>query len=128
MCMVENLKTQNKSFTKFFSVLLTVIFVWIQSFSILVYTLLCRFFVTITMPWNPRKNPSGYRKKCTASAHDRVSTKKIRKKNQNQGSSFLQTGIVRIVSTSSPQTGLSSTALQGTNDIMYCLFTSFQVI
>ena len=55
------------------------------------------------MPSNPKKTPSGQRKRVTASARARISTKKIPWKNQIHEESFLQDGILASSSVSSPQ-------------------------
>ena len=55
------------------------------------------------MPSNPKKTPSGQRKRVTASARARISTKKIRLKNQIHEESFLQDGMLASSSVSSPQ-------------------------
>ena len=78
------------------------------------------------MPSNPRKTPSGSRKKVTASARAKVSTRKIRKKNHNQEGSFLHTGVVSTVSTSSPQPGPSSTDVQGSNEVMLSMLAEIK--
>ena len=77
------------------------------------------------MPLNPRKIPSGNREKVTASARAMVSTKKIREKNHNQEGSFLHTGVVSTVSTSSHQPGPPS-CTQGSNEIMLSMLSEIK--
>ena len=78
------------------------------------------------MPSNHRKTPSGNRKKATASARARVSTKKIWKKNHNQEGFFLHTGVVSTVSTSLPQQGPSSTGIQGSDEIRLSMLSEIK--
>ena len=77
------------------------------------------------MPSNPRKTPSGQRKKVTASAHARVSTRKIQKKNHNQEGSFLQVGMLSSSSTSSPHPA-SSAEPQGNHDAVLAILSDIK--
>ena len=77
------------------------------------------------MPSKPRKTPSGHRKKVTASAQARVSTRKIRKKNPNQEGSFLQTGMLSSSSTSSPHP-LPVAESQGNHDTILAMLTDIK--
>ena len=77
------------------------------------------------MPSNPRKTPSGHKKKVTASARARVSTRKIRKKNPNQEGSFLQTGMLSSSSTSSPHT-FPAAESQGNHDTILAMLTDIK--
>ena len=74
-----------------------------------------------------KKTPLAVRKKVTASARARVSTRKVPKANIINDSSFLQQQPVSTVSTSSPNIPQSQSSIQGhTNEFMFAMLTDIQ--
>ena len=77
------------------------------------------------MPSNPKKTPSGQRKRVTASARARISTKKIRRKSQVHEESFLQDGMLGSSSISSPQPPPSAEP-QGNHDLVLAMLSDIK--